>query len=527
MFIAFINRPNGDYTFDGTHSGNAAADFLLGLPSQFRRTTTNQAQDGVGWLYAGYAQDEWRAAPNVTVNAGVRYEVSVPFVDKNDALNAFHPGVQSVRFPDAPEGLVYPGDPGVPRGTYATDKNNFAPRVGVNWDPFSDGRTSVRAAWGVFYDALAGQGDFFQNGVLAPPFTPLVEVNAPPTPITLNDPLSAITGGASAFPPGLIIIGWAEDFQTPYAYHFNATIQRQIGENMGAEIGYVGSRGRNLPIFIEVNPGRFTPGQTAPGPRLFPAFSLVRPTFSAAESKYDSMQASLRMRPTSGLNFLASYTLGYAKDHVSCLNICGEQRPVLPVTVGDEASIQRALDFEWGNALFDVRHRFVLSFGLELPSPGDMGSAMSYLLGGWQLNGIVQAQTGFPVNLTDSRTSIQFLTNRPDAICDPNDNAPNTVDQWFNTECFVRRVGTETGERPGNAGRNTIRGPGFASTDLSLFKNIAFGDTHRLQLRFEAFNVFNQTRFNNPVGAANSGDFGRITSAQDGRVIQLGVKYLF
>ena len=527
MFIAFINRPNGDYTFNGVHTGNAAADFLLGLPAQFRRTTTNQAQDGVGYLYAGYAQDEWRVAPNLTVNAGVRYEVSQPFEDKNGALNAFHPGKQSSRFPDAPVGLVYPGDPGIPDGTYATDKNNFAPRLGVVWDPFGDGRTSVRAAWGVFYDALAGQGDFFQNGVLAPPFTPLVEVNAPPVPLTLNDPLSVITGSGSRFPPGLIIIGWAEDFETPYAYHFNATVQRQIGDNMGAEIGYVGSRGRNLPIFIEVNPGVYQPGQTAPGARLFPAYSLVRPTFSVAESKYDSLQASLRMRPNRGINFLASYTLGSAKDHVSGLNIGGEPRPVLPVTVGDEASIQRALDFEWGHALFDVRHRFVLSFGVELPTPDARGTAMRHVLGGWQVNGIFQKQTGFPVTLTDSRTSIRFLTNRPDATCDPNENAPHTVEQWFNTECFVRRVGAETGDRPGNAGRNTIRGPGFASTDLSLFKNVELGGSHRIQLRFEAFNVFNQTRFNNPSGAIGTTNFGVITSAQDGRVIQLGIKYLF
>ncbi len=527
MVIAFINRPNGDFTFNGVNSGNAAADFLLGLPSQFRRTTTNQAQDGIGYLYAAYAQDEWRTAHNLTVSAGLRYELSQPFVDKNDALNAFHPGVQSTRFPDAPEGLVYPGDPGVPRGTYATDKNNIAPRLGVVWDPMGDGRTTVRGAWGVFYDALAGQGDFFQNGVLAPPFTPLVEVNAPPANITLSDPLSAITGGPTAFPPGLIVIGWGEDFQTPYAYHFNATVQRQIGDNLGAEIGYVGSRGRHLPIFMEVNPGVYAPGQTAPGARIFPAYSLVRPTFSAARSRYDSLQASLRMRATHGLTFLASYTFGHAKDHVSGLNIGGEPRPVLPVTIGDQASFDQALAYEWGDALFDVRHRFVLSFGAELPTPANMGPIVRHLVGGWQVNGIVQAQTGFPLPITNSQLSIQYLTNRPDVTCDPNADAPHTIDQWFNTQCFTTRPLAATGERPGNAGRNTVRGPGFASTDLSLFKNIVFTGSQRLQLRFEAFNVFNQVRFNNPSGAINTANFGRITSAQDGRVVQLGIKYLF
>src|SRR6266545_2611945 len=504
MVIAFINRPNGDFVFSNTFSGNAAADFLLGLPSQFRRTTTNQAQDGIGWLYSGYAQDEWRTGAHLTLNAGLRYELSQPFVDKNDALNAFHPGVQSTRFPSAPTGLVYPGDAGVPRGTYATDKNNFAPRLGAVWDPKGDGRTTFRGAWGLFYDALAGQGDFFQNGVLAPPFTPLVEVIAPPASISLATPLTSITGGATLFPAGLTIIGWAQDFTTPYAHHFNATMQRQIGRSVGVEAGYVGSRGRHLPIFMEVNPGVFVPGQTARGARIFPAFALVRPTFSVAESRYDSLQASARMRATRGMNFLASYTYGHARDHVSGLNIGGDPRPVLPVTIGDEASFDRALSYEWADALFDVRHRFVVSFGAELPTPRNMGRSMEHIIGGWQLNGIVQKQTGFPLSVTDPSNNgldIRFLTNRPDATCDPNVNAPHITDQWFNTSCFVPRPLATTGDRPGNAGRNSIRGPGFASTDLSLFKNVEFGGGRRIQVRLEAFNLFNQARFNQPSGA--------------------------
>jgi outer membrane receptor protein involved in Fe transport len=530
MVIAFINRPNGDYVFANTFTGNAAADFLLGLPSQFRRTTANQAQDGTGWLYSAYAQDEWRSGPHFTFTAGVRYELARPFVDKNDALNAFHPGVQSQKFPDAPAGLVYPGDPGVPRGTYATDTNNFAPRLGAVWDPKGDGQTTIRGAWGIFYDALAGQGDFFQNGVLAPPFTPLVELQAPPASLTLANPLSSIAGGPTRFPANLTIIGWGEDFVTPYAHHFNATVQRQVGRRLGVEAGYVGSRGRHLPIFMEVNPGVFVPGQTSRGARIFPAFALVRPTFSVAKSRYDSLQASARLRSTRGVNFLASYTLAHAKDHVSGLNIGGEARPVLPVTIGDAASIERALSFEWGDALFDVRQRFVISFGAELPTPRSFGSFLEHLAGGWQLNGIVQTQTGFPLSVTDPANNgldIRFMTNRPDATCDPNANAPHTTDQWFNTSCFTSRPLATTGERPGNAGRNTLRGPGFTSTDLSVFKNIAFGGARRIQVRVEAFNLFNQVRFNNPGTALGTANFGRITTAQDGRVIQLGIKYLF
>ncbi len=529
MVIAFVNRPNGDYTFSGSPSygtGNAAADFLLGLPAQFRRATQNSDQDGVGWLYAGYAQDEFRPWTNVTLDVGVRYELPLPFVDKNDALNSFRPGQQSTRFPTAPLGLVYPGDAGVPRGTYDTDKNNFAPRVSVVWDPTGTGRSTLRGAWGIFYDALAGQGDFFQNGVLAPPFTPILEVNAPPAALTLQNPLSAVSGGANDFPPGLIFIGWGEDFSSPYAQHFNVSWQQQVRDRFAAEVGYVGSRGYNQPIFMEVNPGLYTPGQTAPGARLFPAFSLVRPTFSVARSWYDSLQASFRMRPTGGIYFLASYTLGHAVDHVSGLNIGGEQRPVLPVTIGDDASIERALTFEKGDALFDARHRFVLSFGAALPSPTNMGAVGTHILGGWQANGIIQGQTGFPFTVYDTATDIRYLTNRPNQICDPNEGGARTAAQWFNTACFVRRPIPDTAQ-PGSTPRGSVRGPGFARTDLSFFKNVTLPRNHVVQLRLEAFNIWNQVQFRQPNPVIGTGTFGQISSAEDGRIIQLAIKYSF
>ena len=527
MRIAFINRPNGDLTFNGSISGNAAADFLLGRPSQARATTQQAIQNGYGWLFAGYAQDEFHVTPHLTLNLGVRYELPTPFIDQNDAISGFSTGVQSQRFPAAPRGLVYPGDPGVPRGIVPTDKNNVAPRIAMAWDPFGDGRTSIRSAFGVFYDALAGQGDFFQSGVLSPPFTPLVELNAPASTITLADPLAAVAGPPNPFPPALTIIGWGNDFKSPYAYHFNLGVQRQVMSRLGAEISYVGSRGHNLPIFMEVNPGVFTPGQTAAGARIMPAFALVRPTFPVARSWFDSLQTSLRLLPARGLNFLASYTLGKTTDHVSGLNIGGEARPVLPVTQGDEGSIERALEFEKGPALFDARHRFVLSFGYELPTLENASAIMRGIAGGWQLNGIYQAQSGFPLTITRGAVlDIRYMTNRPDVTCDPN-AGPKTTAQWFDTSCFRILSLAETGERPGNVGRNTVRGPGFQRTDLSVFKNFDVAARHRIQVRIEGFNVWNQPRFGQPNGVIGNATFGQITSAEDGRIVQLGVKYIF
>ena len=345
--------------------------------------------------------------------------------------------------------------------------------------------------------------------------------------MTIENPLSASTAGAADFPPGLTIIGWAKDFQTPYAYQYNLTVQHQLGQNIGVEAGYVGSLGRHLPIFMEVNPGVYNPGQTAPGARLFPAFALVRPTFSVARSKYDSLQASIRMRPTHGLNFLASYTLGKSMDHVSGLNIGADARPAIPVTIGDDASIQQSLDYEWGPSLFDARHRFVVSFGYALPTPAHLGAIGEHVIGGWQLNGIVQAQTGFPFTVVDSVTDIRYMTNRPNMTCDPNANAPQTTAEWFDTTCFQRRPQATTGSGVGSEPRNAVRGPGFAQTDLSLFKNIGVHAGNTIQLRVEGFNIFNQTHFNQPNATIGSGTFGQITSAQDGRVVQLGIKYLF
>jgi outer membrane receptor protein involved in Fe transport len=524
--VSFINRPNGDFTFTGQYSGNAAADFLLGLPIQFRQGSGDPNLDGSSWTYALYGQDEYRVGARLTLNYGLRYEVNQPFAESQNHLNAFHPGQQSTVIPNAPAGLVYPGDAGVPAGTYPTDKTNVAPRLAAIWDVSGDGRTSVRAAWGLFYDTLPGQGDFFQNGTLAPPFQPLTQVDFPAA-IPFASPL----GGALpvGFPPNLIFIGWGPAFKTPIVQHYNLTLQRQIGNYWGIEAGYVGSRGYDLPIFIEINPTIpiLSPTPTV-GPRVFPAFSLVRPTFSAADSWYNALQTSARMRPWKGLNVLASYTLSHAVDDVSGLNIGGESRPILPVTIGDQASIDAALAREKGDALFDARHRFVLSFGYELPRLAASNAVTRLTLGGWQVNGIIQGQTGFPLTAIEpNNISLTSLTNRPNMTCDPNGNAPQTVAQYFNTSCFTRLTLPANAGQVGNEARNVIHGPGFARTDLSFFKNFAVTKAQQLQLRVEVFNALNQERFGQPGNQIGSPTFGVITMAEDGRIVQLGIKYTF
>jgi hypothetical protein len=455
---SYVFDPNGDYTFNGQYTGNAAADFLLGFPSVFRQAGGDPVLDGWSWSVAAYAQDEHRVTPRITLNYGVRYELAQPFREARDRMNAFHPGQQSTVFPNAPVGLVYPGDPGVPRGTYPADVDNVAPRAALIWDPRGNGRTSVRSAWGLFYDTSPGQGIFFQNGAVAPPFQTLAEVTFPLrlTASPFADPLAG-TSSANGFRPGLIFVGWGPEFATPVTQQFNVSMQQQLRNHWGFEIGYVGSRARQLPIFMEVNPTVpiLTPAP-AIGPRLYPAFGLLRPTFAVARSWYDSLQSSARLRPWRGLSALISYTLGHSVDHISALNVGGEPRPMLPVSIGNEKTIHEALEREKGDSLFDARHRFVAAVSYELPRLDERGTVGRLVLGGWQFNGIVQGQTGFPLTVVEpNNVSLTSLTNRPDMTCDPNARGARTVAQWFDTSCFRRlsiaadagRVGNEPRKR--------------------------------------------------------------------------------
>ena len=264
------------------------------------------------------------------------------------------------------------------------------------------------------------------------------------------------------------------------------------------------------------------------GARKYPAFGLVRPTFSDAKSWYHALQSSLRMRSFHGFNMLASYTWSHAIDHVSGLNIGGESRPVLPVNIGDQASIDAALTREKGSALFDVRSRLVWSFGYELPRFEKAGAAARFVLGGWQMNGIFQAQTGFPLTVTEANNvSLTSLTNRPNVTCDPNSGGAQTPSQWFNTRCFSRLTQAANAGQLGNEGRNIVRGPGFHSEDLSMFKTFPIRERLSVQFRAEAFNLLNHPRFNNPGGSVGTPLFGVLSAAGDGRVMQFAVKIGF
>ena len=568
--LLYINRPNGNFTFANQWTTNALADFILGLPQEFQQGSGNPALNGSSQTYGFYGQDEYRVKKNLTLQFGLRYELNLPFVEKNNDLASLVPGQQSTVQPNAPVGLVYPGDKGIPRATYFADTTNFAPRLGVIYDPFKDGRTSVRGAWGLFYDTVPGQGTFFQDGTLAPPFQPLQQIlftsNAA-TSATDNwfaNPYNGIAAGAPGFPPALTFIGWQlpHSYKSPRIQQYNLSVQRRVTNEIGFEVGYVGSKGVYIPVFIEVNPTQITavtPTPTKTGANAyksagyagspFPSFGLTRPTFSAGNSWYNSLQANLQMRNYHHVQGTLSYTWSHSIDNASGLNIGGDSRPVTPVTIGNQASINAAMAAEKGPSLYDARNRLVLSLQYALPALNGRPVAERLTLGGWNFNSIYQIQSGSPFSVVNSTTA-QSLTFRPNQTCNPNHGGPRVAgtlasQHFFNFSCFslpttvVNGVTLTDNSHSGNAGRNTVLGPGFNSTDASLFKSISMSERYKAEFRFEVFNIFNEAHFSNPSGtfgstaAAASGNsvttFDQITSTigSDQRIIQMALKLSF
>jgi hypothetical protein len=547
--LLYINRPNGAFTFTNFFTGFALADFYLGLPQTFQQGSGDPAMNGKSFTYSGYAQDQFRINPKLTIVIGGRYEVNQPYTEAKGHLAALHPGQQSTVQPTAPVGLVYPGDKDTPAATYYADTNNISPRLAAIFDPAGDGKTVLRAAWGIYFDSVPGQGDFFQNGTLAPPFQPLQQIDLNTRPLTsasptyFSNPYAGTSAGPVGFPPGLTFIGWGlpHSYKAARVQHYNLGIEHQFTPNMGFELGYVGTRANQLPIFIEVNPTNVvaasstsTSAYTAGARAVFPAFALTRPTFSVAQSWYDSLQGRMTLRSWHRTTATAAYTWSRAIDDVSGLNIGNDARPVLPVTIGDDSSIDRALVRERGNALFDTRNRFVLSFGYELPRLVDKPTFARLLIGGWQVNGIFQVQSGNPFTAVNSTTTAQSLTFRPNMTCNPNNLAGRnvgTTSLFFNTSCFaLPTIGSKIdNSQSGNEPRGVIVGPGFNTTDASIFKIFRITESQHADFRFEVFNVFNEAHFAQPGLTFGASTFGRITSTvgNDSRVVQLAVKYGF
>ena len=544
MFQAIA--PNAFFVFAGTFpTNNAIANLLLGAPVTFYQ--------GLGDFNRGirnnslglYAQDEWRIGGTLTLNYGLRYERINPFSEVEDRLNAFIPGVQSQVRPDAPKGLLFPGDPGVGKGI-AQSANAWMPRIGLAWDPTGSGKWSVRSSYGIYYDQFqngsgtasqvaisslpaaqfnqfSGQGLNFQNPFLGRPY---------PQPDTFVRPSTVFALDVNAKPP--------------YAQTWNLGVQRSLFDKYLVEVRYVGAKGTHLPRNVEANPAVYGPGATAQNAdrrRLYancPSnggtcdFSTIAMLTNSTNSSYHAGQASLSRRYASGIGFNVSYWFSKSIDYLSAMNLSGAAAKPL---AGENDLAQNPFDLgaERGPSLFDARHRFVASASWEPNIPDQASAVVRAVFDDWQLNAIAAHNSGTPFTVSDStNVSLQansppisgFAASRPNVVGDPN-NGPHTVEEWISRSNFQRLNPLTDAGKFGNAGRNIGRGPAYTNVDVSLVRNFAITGDTRLQFRFEVFNVANHANFGLPVADLNSANFGRIFSAGPPRLMQFALKLIF
>ncbi len=550
---------NGFFVFAPFPYSDGFASFLSGEPVVFLQGGGNFDRHIRDRALDFYGQDTYKVASRLTLNLGLRYELPFPSTETNNEVNLFVPGAKSKVIPNAPAGLLYPGDPGVPTGLIPTEKTAFAPRIGLAWDPLGDGKTVISAAYGIFYEPYyTGEGGPLQDPISAPPYLKTLQlgfpVNSFADPYTVSDPF------ANPFPQPMTLLVVSRNLHLPYAQDWNLNIQHSLGSDLLFQLGYVGTTGVRLPRFIEGNPTTYIPGFDSMGNplsttdnanqrRLYSGCTLADPPSSCvygsvgeiasvANSSYNALEASLRKRFSHGLSFLASYTWSKSIDDVSSFNITGSaSQPV--AGENDLAQDPNDLAAERGRSMFDARNRFVLSYQWSLPFLQHSTAWYGHALGNWQLNGIMTAMSGTPFTVFDSNdVSVQgtapeitgFSANRPNVIGDPN-SGPRTPAEWFNVSAFqqITQNPNSPVQQFGDERRNAVDGPGYVNWDFSAFKNIRLTESKELQFRGELFNVLNHTNFRLPVSdiSAPAGIFGSIQTDVSPRVIQVALKFLF
>jgi hypothetical protein len=580
---------NGSFSFTGSETGSDFADFLLGIDSSYTQGA------GLNFYnrnhYVGvYGQDSWRVNSQLTLNYGLRWDVLPPWSEKYNQLLTLNPDEQSVVFPNAPKGILFPGDPGIPRTLAPTRYGNVAPRVAMSWAPKAGpgllekllgapGTTLVKAGYGLYYSAFEGLSAGIMSG--NPPYG-FTDTSAAPTlfsepfvtaatgvSVGQRFPLQTVAFGASQahlntsvnwanFEPLTGIPAFAMNNVTPYAENYSLSVEREVGAHTEVSVAYVGTQAHHLLVIQEVNPGnpaaclalsatvsvaagsaRCKPfgesgtyttaaGQVVEGTRtdFSPAFGSVNLQRTIANSHDNALEVSVK-HSTRRLFLQVGYTWSKSIDQSSSL-----AEPVYPDLAGlSNADLSRAL------SAFDLTQNFVATYRYTLPLDG-LWKGPARLMDGWDVSGLTRFSTGFPVTLLNNNDT-SLLGTQPNGI---NNNGvdepevaagdlqvnhrPGPSGYAFNTSLFsLPTLGTL-----GNARRRFFYGPGADNTDLALEKTTALRRRMSVELRAEAFNVFNHGQFFGPAsvsGNISSTNFGQVQSSSPPRLMQLAARIRF
>jgi hypothetical protein len=511
------------FNFNGQYSGVPLADFVLGMANNVQQFSVRYNK-GRAQAFAAYLQDDWQIRPRVTLSMGVRWEPFMAFYEVDQPQPVFREGQKSTLFPNAPLGLLYAGDPGVPRGGHPNKWGQVAPRLAVAWS--INDKTSIRTAYGIFHDTAR----FFhypKTLVFSPPYsisrtTNDVQFSDPyrdaPNPYPYTPPASSEEYATYQYQLPARVTSYPNDFSSGYSQQWNVNIQRELITDLVVSAAYVGTKADDLATSRSINVAVDSPTATLANRqarRMYPQFEDISSFDPIGRSLYHGLQLSVNKRFSRGYSVLANYTLSKAQDNAS----------------NDDnfnGSAQDRLDPNdtWGLGNSDQRHRLVTSVLWEIPAP-QTGAAKA-VLGGWQLNGIMTLAAGTPFTVTAGRdTMFSFSNSRANVSGDP--NLPTNRSQaeklamYFDPSVFSIPANRTYGNTP----RNFLIGPGTRNVDLSVFRTFAVRQDFKVQFRVEAFNAFNFVNLGNPrsnIGAANP---GRIDTAGDARVMQLGLRMTF
>ncbi|MEK7406737.1 MAG: TonB-dependent receptor [Acidobacteriota bacterium] len=521
----------GTFDFTGAKTGNALADFYLGFPNTWKQDAPVTKIDN-GWYWGLFIQDDFRIRPNLTLNVGLRYEFQSPMLDPHDRKLTFVAGRQSRVVPGAPAGLLFPGDPGVGRGVISADKNNFAPRLGLAWDPSGNGRTSVRAGAGLFYGSISGNE--WNASADNQPFA--IRQTFYNTEIkTLSDPYKTVPGGVSPFPydytpsnPRFLlpasVMGPSLDFRWPYFYQFNLSVQRQVLSDVSVTAAYVSALGHKLPFQRDINYPIYGRGATAANvnqrrpflPGTLAGISLLDSMMNTA---YHSLQLSAEKRMSRRFSLQGSYVWGKALEGARLTND----------TTGGGAQNMNNLRAERARTEYDKRHVVLLSGIWEVAYFGGANPALRHLLNHWRLTGIYSWQSGDPFTVSSGVDSnLDGSSDRAHSLgrsgrLDPNRPRNEVLQLWFDPTAFATPA---TGE-DGNAGRFVLDTPGYTRLDLGIFRDFRLREALTLQFRCEMTNAFNVVNLSGPASDLNNVRVGQISGAGAMRRAQLGLRLIF